>query len=174
MRAAAASGDLPYLTGDLGELMGRFIGERSDELGNLHNDVLDGLLRRAESTARRERRRDLVKLLERHTVHNRHQEVAAQQRAELIVRDASVCAQLVEHGGCNEHDSDARTRESPIDREPHVRAGPKAHLAEPHRHVLPNEQVVDVFRVGLAVGPGVAKENVVLLSACNSCRADRL
>ena len=54
------------------EFVGLFLRNDSDELGNLHDDVFHGLFGRTESTTRRECRSDLVKLLERHPVHDRH------------------------------------------------------------------------------------------------------
>lgn len=54
------------------EFVGLFLRNDSDELGNLHDDVFHGLFGRTESTTRRECRGDLVELLERHPVHDRH------------------------------------------------------------------------------------------------------
>lgn len=59
------------------EFVGFFAVERSDEFGDLLDDVLHGFLCRAESTARCERGADLIKLLERHTMHYRNQEITA-------------------------------------------------------------------------------------------------
>src|SRR5699024_3691440 len=53
------------------EFVSFFVVERSNELSDLHSDVFHRLLRRAESTARRKRGADLVKLLERRTMHDR-------------------------------------------------------------------------------------------------------
>lgn len=103
---------------------------------------------------------------------HRHQQAPTQQCAEFTACHAAVGSKLVEHCRRHEHDSDARGCKPFVDGHPHVRPQLQSNLAEPDRHLLAKEQVVELRRVRLAIRSRVAEKHVMRMRARHNCCTD--